>query len=456
MKIAITLSVAAAVVMFVGCGGGSSSSSPTVNGGSSSSASSPVVKNGGIFVDAPVKGLSYKCSISGRTGKTDADGRYDCESGDSEVTFAIGSRNLGTTPIEDVITPRSFFNGTNRDDEILNLAQLLQTMDKDNNPDNGIDLDEDAIVNWQSNHTGFDNKDFDTLISQELGKTLVGELEAKNHLNSVLSSYGISGINPHITSDVGSSSSISSSAGSSSSVSVVDDTIDSAKLAGMTVVGEYKSGVKVKNIKKVSYIFLSSSEVITVFDLFDGTRKVARDSNYHQSNGNNVAILNPEFDSGDDFLAAFGISTDNGYDKITVGHSTAYPYTVTSIIKNSDNGIDEATVHGMVEEASSSSASADDSALSSSNNIMIYNNVSASTADELESQLNQNHNMIRYDSESAMHCPDYGFTTLMTEIPADNMGVNSKTYMKNNQYMCLEFDYSSSAKHGSSNMALYN
>ena len=230
IKIITTLSIAAMTALFIGCGGGGSSGGTTAGtssvagGGTSSTAT---VKNGGIFVDAAVKGLSYTCHISQTKGTTDATGRYDCAEGDTTVTFAIGTRNLGTTMIADVITPRSFFNGANRDDEILNLAQLLQTMDKDGNLNNDIELNTNDILNWQSNHTGFDSADFDTLVGNELGKPLVSETSARTHINRVLSQYGFSEIGGLIpmTSSSSSQSSVanSSSTASSSSVSGADN-----------------------------------------------------------------------------------------------------------------------------------------------------------------------------------------------------------------------------------------
>ena len=224
MKTITTLSLATITALFIGCGGGSSGTTTgTSSVAGSQTSSSAIVKNGGIFVDAPVQGLSYTCQSSGTSGTTDATGRYDCAQGDTTVTFGIGSRNLGTTAIADVITPKSFFYGTNREDEILNLAQLLQTMDKDGNPDNGIELDETAILNWQSNHTGFDAADFDSEIANILGKALVNETVAREHMNSALATFGISGIDGGTTSSSSISASTASSEGSSSSSSTVND-----------------------------------------------------------------------------------------------------------------------------------------------------------------------------------------------------------------------------------------
>ncbi len=442
MKSFTTLSIAAVTALFIGCGGGGGSSTPTNNNSNSStSTSSASASNGGIFVDSAVKGLNYKCNTSATTGTTDVDGRYECQVGDTTVTFAIGTRNLGTTMIADIITPRSFFNGSGRDDEILNLAQLLQTMDKDGNPDNGIELDETAILNWQSNHTGFDDANFDTLVSQELGKTLVSENTAKEHFNDVLSAMGMSGINPTVSNE-GSSSSISS-AQNSSAASVTDgQSIDSANLAGYTIVSEYKSGTKVKDIKKVSYIFLPNNESITVFELFSGARKVARGT-YNESNGKNVAIINPTFDNNEAFIPSFGISSPNDVDKITVGESTAL-YKVTSIIDNANNGIDEATVASTAVEIPEENTDAPMYDELYGKSLSIYNGISADLLDGMDYTFKYAGNA-RYDSNVELHCTDYGYTDVFTEGTED--GVTSKTYMfpGNSNIMCLESTYSSGA-----------
>ena len=79
-------------------------------------------------------------------------------------------------------------------------------------------------------------------------------------------------------------------------------------------------------------------------------------SHYYESDGNSVALLNLEFDNDESFgvIIATGISTPNGFDQITVGESTAYPYTVTAILGNDDNGIDENSVTTINGSSSSS------------------------------------------------------------------------------------------------------
>jgi len=239
---------------------------------------------------------------------------------------------------------------------------------------------------------------------------------------------------------------------SSSSIGQSQERISSSNLANMTVVAEYGDGPIVQNIEKVSYIFLPNSEAIVVFDLFDGSRKVARDSHYYESDGNNVALLNPVFDGGESFgiIFAAGISSPGGVDLITVGESTAFPYTVTAILSNDDNGIDEGSVTNISITSSSSSADAN-SPLSTASNITIYNNSSKTEIDKTEPTFSYS-DFTRYDSNSPMHCTDYGFSAPI--IDDTENGVHSLSYMEGGR-MCFEIDNENGPISGNTNTAFY-
>jgi len=230
--------------------------------------------------------------------------------------------------------------------------------------------------------------------------------------------------------------------------------ISSSDLAGKTVVSEYKDGVKVKNIQKTSYIFLPNNKVIAVFDLFDGSRKVARGA-YNESNGNNVAILEPIFDNGESFIPAFGLSTPNGIDKITVGKSIAI-YDVTAIVDNADNGIDEATVVSTEGAAPTDNGSAPMYDTLYNKTLTICNNASSDVINELDYSYKYGGNT-RYDSNVVLHCTDYGYTDINIENTNQN-GTNSKSYFfpGDMDKMCLEMDYSAAKTgSGSSNVVWY-
>jgi hypothetical protein len=159
----------AAIVGLTGCGSGSSSNE----------AVSSMTK--GQFLDSAVKGLTYKCS-SGATGMTDAFGNFTCNTGDN-VEFSINDFVLGSTLAAKFITPKALF--PNSAIAQVNLAQLLQTLDSDGNPNNGITIDKTSKeVQSLSGITeiSFSQVDFDSLIASYIGKVLVDEKTANSHL----------------------------------------------------------------------------------------------------------------------------------------------------------------------------------------------------------------------------------------------------------------------------------
>ena len=97
----------------------------------------------GLFVDDLVLGLDYTCS-SGTSSDTTIDGQFTCPEGD-DITFWLGSNELGPVPVAyAVISPLLLFP----DDGLaaINLARLLQTLDSDQLPDNGVIVIDDALV----------------------------------------------------------------------------------------------------------------------------------------------------------------------------------------------------------------------------------------------------------------------------------------------------------------------
>lgn len=108
-------------------------------GGSSSTSQS------GVFVDAPVEGLTYVGS-TGVSGVTDASGRFFYDTG-STVTFSLGGVTLGTTTGAAMITPVDVVQGSAPDDPAaVAIARVLQSVDADGNPDNGIVIDRNKLA----------------------------------------------------------------------------------------------------------------------------------------------------------------------------------------------------------------------------------------------------------------------------------------------------------------------
>jgi hypothetical protein len=96
----------------------------------------------GVFVDAPVAGLSYLTS-SDISGVTDAHGRYNYLPGDT-VTFSVGDLVLGTVVAQGVVTPMTVAaalvenTSTSAETVAVNLLMLLQSLDSNGNPADGI------------------------------------------------------------------------------------------------------------------------------------------------------------------------------------------------------------------------------------------------------------------------------------------------------------------------------
>lgn len=116
------------------CGGGN-------NGGGNNSAGATAKT--GVLKDAAIAGVPYT-TTSGRSGTTDANGRYDYAEGDT-VTFNVGGVTF-TLPSVPEVTPAVLAqalypaDSAKASNAALNLAAFFQTLDSDNNPDNGITI----------------------------------------------------------------------------------------------------------------------------------------------------------------------------------------------------------------------------------------------------------------------------------------------------------------------------
>ncbi len=98
----------------------------------------------GIFVDAPVEGLSY--TTGSITGTTDASGRFSYTPG-ANVTFALGGISFPPVAGAAMVSPVDLVSGTGaQDPAAVAIARLLQSADADGNPSNGIQLDNNRLA----------------------------------------------------------------------------------------------------------------------------------------------------------------------------------------------------------------------------------------------------------------------------------------------------------------------
>lgn len=125
------LSIAISSLLLAGC----NSDSSTTN--TSTSNNKPFIISG-VFHDAATEGLEYSTTSNPSAQYTNADGYFLYQSGD-EITFKVGGVVLGKALASAKLSPADLSGGLN--DKAINIAQLLQTLDSDADPSNGIKLE---------------------------------------------------------------------------------------------------------------------------------------------------------------------------------------------------------------------------------------------------------------------------------------------------------------------------
>jgi hypothetical protein len=96
----------------------------------------------GHFIDSPVGGLSFGTPT--HAGKTDESGGFDYFPGE-RVELAVGSVHLGTPLAGHKVSPLDIFEEADIDDpRVINMARLLQSLDADASPKDGISITGDV------------------------------------------------------------------------------------------------------------------------------------------------------------------------------------------------------------------------------------------------------------------------------------------------------------------------
>lgn len=145
-----------------GCGGSSSSSEtvpvpvPEPENGDNSQ---PAALQTGRFVDSAVSGLQY--TTASQNGLTEADGSFNYIEGET-VTFSIGDIALPTIVASEILTPLSVFSTDDIGDiRVINLTRLLQSLDVDGDPGNGITLSDSSSASATGLVVDFSSPTFD-------------------------------------------------------------------------------------------------------------------------------------------------------------------------------------------------------------------------------------------------------------------------------------------------------
>lgn len=163
LQLAVIICLVASIG-FYGCGGGSHSSSSTPGDGDNGSDESPTVQEG-VLIDSPVKGLNFK--TSSQAGITDDNGTFLYLDGET-IEFLLGSLSLGQTVGKLQLSPIDLINSIEGDTNpaVVNICRLLQSLDSDNNLDNGIQIDPQVINQIHGMQTDF-NFDADFFYDDE-------------------------------------------------------------------------------------------------------------------------------------------------------------------------------------------------------------------------------------------------------------------------------------------------
>ena len=185
------------ITTITACSSGSNISTDTEDGVNSSNSNALT----GIFLDSPVEGLNYQTATM--SGITDADGTFLYHDGET-VTFFIGNLMLGASPGREIITPIDIVPGAFDETHptVTNICRLLQSLDQDGIPENGIMITEvmhaemtDRMIDITQGVAEFEDYDMEALFNSlnMLGAFSDGEdrglrtpLEAQNHFRQTL------------------------------------------------------------------------------------------------------------------------------------------------------------------------------------------------------------------------------------------------------------------------------
>ena len=149
----------------------------------------------GRFVDSAVMGMAYQ--TPSQQGVTDADGTFSYTSGE-DVVFSIGSIELPAVAGAALITPFTVFETDQFDDpRVINLTRLLQTLDVDANPENGITISDAAALSATGLEVDFASDEFDATVSNLVANsgstnaTLIDGETALTHFQETLFIEGV-------------------------------------------------------------------------------------------------------------------------------------------------------------------------------------------------------------------------------------------------------------------------
>lgn len=177
------------LLCLVACGGG--------GGGSTGNRTGSTYLTG-VFLDSPVAGINYRTGSG--SGKTNANGEFTYVAGET-ITFSIGNVDLPSALASATVTPLNLANTTDPNHQVVsNILVLLQSIDNDGNPVNGIQISNTAhsaatsAIDFNTAHAVFRTNSLVTSLiasSGSVNTTPVSLAAATNHFQTTLGSVNV-------------------------------------------------------------------------------------------------------------------------------------------------------------------------------------------------------------------------------------------------------------------------
>jgi hypothetical protein len=187
-----SMGIAVLTISLAACGGG--------GGGGGSNDVGPATPSTGTFIDSPVSNIGYRTE-SIPNGVTDENGHFDYLLGET-VTFFIGDLEFPSCTAQGTVSPLELVGTTDINNQsVVNIARLLQSIDEDGDPSNGIripdaaaDVADQLVIDFSQGKIAFEEDVMNFVFnSGSDSPELVDEETAKQHLADSLLRNALSG-----------------------------------------------------------------------------------------------------------------------------------------------------------------------------------------------------------------------------------------------------------------------
>lgn len=149
----------------------------------------------GRLVDSAVGGIAYRTET--RSGTTNANGEFTYLAGET-VVFGLGDLEFPAVTAAQILTPLELAGVTDINDTgVVNMARLLQSLDQDCDPSNGITIGGEALLAATGMSLDFESPDFDSEVVNLVAnggqqnsscQVLISASQAVAHLQETLDS----------------------------------------------------------------------------------------------------------------------------------------------------------------------------------------------------------------------------------------------------------------------------